>query len=70
MPYKVIKVLVTIIYFPFSYNYTLKKDIPDFPSRINTQRAIPKRKVDPTPDYIIKIPDLISSKEHNSLIIF
>jgi hypothetical protein len=70
MLYKVVKVLVTIVCFPASRDYILKKGIPDPLSRINTQRTILKRKVDPAPDHIIKIPDSVGSKEHNSLIIF
>jgi hypothetical protein len=70
MLYKVIKVLITMVCFPAGRNYILKKDIPDPLSRINTQRTIPKHKVDPALDYIIKVPDSVSNKEHNSLIIF
>lgn len=67
---KVIKVLVIIVRFPFGRDCILKKGVPNPLSRVNTQRTIPKRKVDFAPDRIIKIPDSVSGKEHDSLIIF
>jgi hypothetical protein len=67
---KVVKVLITIVCFLTGRNYILKKDILDPLSYINTQRTIPKRKVDPALNYIIKIPNLVGGKEYNSLIIF
>ena len=70
MSYKVVKVLITIVCFPFGHNYILKKGVLNPLSYINTQRTILKRKVDPTLDHIIKIPNSVSGKEHNSLIIF
>jgi hypothetical protein len=36
MPCKVVKVVVAIVYFPFSYNCILKKGILNPPSRVNT----------------------------------
>ena len=68
--YKVVKVLVTIVRFPFGRDCILKKGIPDPPSRVNTQRTIPKRKVDPALDRIIKISNSVSGEEHDPLIIF
>jgi hypothetical protein len=70
VPYKFVQVFVTIVCFPFGRNYILKKGVPDPLSRINIQRTILKRKVNPALDRIIKIPDSVSSKKYNSLIIF
>jgi hypothetical protein len=67
---KVVKVLVTVVCFPAGLDCILKKGILDPLSRVNTQRTIPKRKVDPALDLIIKIPDSVGGKEHDSLIIF
>jgi len=69
MSCKIVKVLVTVVRFPFGRDCILKKGVLDSLSYINTQRTIPKCKVDPTLDRIIKIPNSVSSKEHNSLII-
>ena len=70
MSCKVVKVLVTVVRFPFGRDCIFKKGVPDPLSRVNTQRTIPKGKVDPAPDRIIKIPDSVGGKEHDSLIIF
>ena len=67
---KVVKVLVIVVCFPADRYCILKKGIPDPLSRVNTQRTIPKRKVDPALDRIIKNPDSVGGKEHDSLIIF
>jgi hypothetical protein len=69
MPCKTNKVLIIIICFPSSYNCILEKDILKPFSCINTQRIIPKRKIDPILDHIIKIPNSVSNQEHDSLII-
>jgi hypothetical protein len=70
VPCKVIKVPVTVVRFPAGRDYILKKGILDPLSRLKTQRTIPKRKVDPALDRIIKIPDSVGGKEHDSLITF
>lgn len=68
--YKFVKVLVYKVYILADRGCLLKKRIPDPLSRVNPQRIILKRKVNLTLNRFIKIPDLVSSKEHNSLVIF
>ena len=63
---KVVKILVTVVCFPASRDCISKKGIPDPLSRVNTQRTIPKRQVDPALDHIIKIPESVGGKEHDS----
>ena len=46
VPCKVIKDLVTVVCFPFGCDCIFKKGVPDPLSDVNTQRTIPKRKVD------------------------
>jgi hypothetical protein len=70
MACKFVKVLITVVCIPLSRYCSLKKGAPDPLSRVNAQRTIWKRKVNPALDCIIKISDSVISKEYDSLIIF